>query len=227
MSRMASKKLHIMQFYTALCYFLPFVLRENFQETEKLRTFVWTGRVKWNGTSNIARRTKHAALHRNFMLHPYSGLLKEVVEAQVVSTLPLRHSITLSVWMEISTALSTGDVWEYVTGGNTSPVFSLAAQLSVKSSKVLTDSGRLQNASEVRFRCQSSSEKRLLTSPYPSVLTEQHDDTPRWIFFCIIIYLSWSWATCWPVPVSRIQKYLQRSAMIPSASWGIVYHYPG
>jgi len=29
----------------------------------------------------------------------------------------------------------------------------------------------------------------------------------------IIIYLSWSWATCWPVPVSRIQKYLQRSAM--------------
>ena len=42
----------------------------------------------------------------------------------------------------------------------------------------------------------------------------------------IIIYLSWSWATCWPVPVSRIQKSLQRSAMIPSASWGIVFHYP-
>ena len=39
--------------------------------------------------------------------------------------------------------------------------------------------------------------------------------------FIIIIYLSWSWATCWPVPVSRIQKSLQRSAMIPSASWGI------
>jgi len=38
----------------------------------------------------------------------------------------------------------------------------------------------------------------------------------------IIIYLSWSWAACWPVPVSRIQKSLQRSAMIPSASWGIV-----
>ena len=32
----------------------------------------------------------------------------------------------------------------------------------------------------------------------------------------IIIYLSWSWATCWPVPVSRIQKSLQRSAMISS-----------
>jgi len=43
----------------------------------------------------------------------------------------------------------------------------------------------------------------------------------------IIIYLSWSWATCWPVPVSRIQKSLQRSAMIPSASWGIVFHYAG
>jgi len=32
-----------------------------------------------------------------------------------------------------------------------------------------------------------------------------------------------SWATCWPVPVSRIQKSLQRSAMIPSASWAIVF----
>jgi hypothetical protein len=31
-------------------------------------------------------------------------------------------------------------------------------------------------------------------------------------------HLSWSWATCWPVPVSRIQKSLQRSAMIPSVS---------
>ena len=40
----------------------------------------------------------------------------------------------------------------------------------------------------------------------------------------IITYLSWSWATCWPVPVSRIQKSLQRSAMIPSASWGIVFN---
>jgi hypothetical protein len=30
-----------------------------------------------------------------------------------------------------------------------------------------------------------------------------------------------------PVPVSRIQKSLQRSAMIPSASWGIVFHYRG
>jgi len=34
----------------------------------------------------------------------------------------------------------------------------------------------------------------------------------------IFIYLSWSWATCWPVPVSRIQKSLQRSTMLPSAS---------
>ena len=32
------------------------------------------------------------------------------------------------------------------------------------------------------------------------------------IIIIIIIYLSWSWATCWPVPVSRIQKSLQRSA---------------
>jgi len=43
----------------------------------------------------------------------------------------------------------------------------------------------------------------------------------------IIIYLSCSWVTCWPVPVSRIQKSLQRSTMIPSASWGAVFHYPG
>ena len=47
------------------------------------------------------------------------------------------------------------------------------------------------------------------------------------IIIIIIIYLSWSWATCWPVPVSRIQKSLQRSTMIPSASWGVVFHYPG
>jgi hypothetical protein len=40
--------------------------------------------------------------------------------------------------------------------------------------------------------------------------------------YFIIIYLSWSWATFWPVPVSRTQKSLQRSAMIPSASRGIV-----
>ena len=46
------------------------------------------------------------------------------------------------------------------------------------------------------------------------------------IIIIIFIYLSWSWATCWPVPVSRIQKSLQRSAMIPSASWRIVFHYP-
>ena len=47
------------------------------------------------------------------------------------------------------------------------------------------------------------------------------------IIIIIIIYLSWSWATCWPVPVSRIQKSLQRSTMIPSASWTVVFHYPG
>jgi hypothetical protein len=47
------------------------------------------------------------------------------------------------------------------------------------------------------------------------------------IIIIIIIYLSWSWATCWPVLVTRIQKSLQRSAMIPSTSWGIVFHYPG
>jgi hypothetical protein len=40
----------------------------------------------------------------------------------------------------------------------------------------------------------------------------------------IIIYLSWSWVTCWPVPVSRVQKSLQRSAMIPSANRGVVFH---
>jgi hypothetical protein len=46
------------------------------------------------------------------------------------------------------------------------------------------------------------------------------------VFFniIIIIYLSWSWAT-WPVPVSRIQKSLQRSAMIPSASWGRAFYF--
>ena len=43
----------------------------------------------------------------------------------------------------------------------------------------------------------------------------------------IIIYLSWRWATCLPVPVSSIHKSLQRSTMIPSASWGVVFHYPG
>jgi len=38
----------------------------------------------------------------------------------------------------------------------------------------------------------------------------------------IIIYLS-----CSRVPVSRIQKSLQRSTIIPPASWGVVFHYPG
>jgi hypothetical protein len=32
--------------------------------------------------------------------------------------------------------------------------------------------------------------------------------------------MSWSWATFWPVPVSRIQKSLQSSAMIPSCQLG-------
>ena len=36
-------------------------------------------------------------------------------------------------------------------------------------------------------------------------------------------HMSWSWATCWPVLVSRIQRSLQRSAIIPSASWEIVF----
>ena len=40
-------------------------------------------------------------------------------------------------------------------------------------------------------------------------------------------YMSWSRSTCWPVPVSRIQKSLQMSTMIPSASWTVVFHYPG
>ena len=44
-------------------------------------------------------------------------------------------------------------------------------------------------------------------------------------FITIIIYLSCNWVTCWPIPVSRIQKSLQRSAMIPSASWGIVFFF--
>ena len=47
------------------------------------------------------------------------------------------------------------------------------------------------------------------------------------IIIIIIIYLSCSWATCWPVTVSRIQKPLEWSTMIPSARWGVVFHYPG
>jgi len=47
------------------------------------------------------------------------------------------------------------------------------------------------------------------------------------ITMIIIIYLSWSWVTCWPVPVLRIQKSLQRSTMIPSTRRGVVFHYPG
>jgi len=47
------------------------------------------------------------------------------------------------------------------------------------------------------------------------------------LIIIIIIFLSWIWATCWPVPVSRIQKSLQKSTMIPSASWEVVFHYTG
>ena len=46
------------------------------------------------------------------------------------------------------------------------------------------------------------------------------------IIIIIIIYLSRSWTTCWPVPVSRIQKSFQSSTMIPSVNWGVVFHYP-
>jgi len=42
----------------------------------------------------------------------------------------------------------------------------------------------------------------------------------NFIIIIIIIYLSWSWATCWPVPVSRTQKSLERSAMIPFCQLG-------
>ena len=59
---------------------------------------------------------------------------------------------------------------------------------------------------------------------------KQLRNTGQWAyagFFNFIIYLSWSSAFCWPVPVSHIQKSLQRSAIIPSANWGIVFHYPG
>jgi len=47
------------------------------------------------------------------------------------------------------------------------------------------------------------------------------------IIIIIIIYLSCSWANCWPVPVSRSRKCLQRSIIIPSASRTVVLHYPG
>ena len=42
----------------------------------------------------------------------------------------------------------------------------------------------------------------------------------------IIIYLSLSCATCWPVPVSHIHKSLQKSTMIPSPSWGVAFVCP-
>ena len=47
------------------------------------------------------------------------------------------------------------------------------------------------------------------------------------ILLITTIYLSRSWATCLPVPVSRIQKSLQRSTIVPSARWRVVFHYPG
>jgi hypothetical protein len=47
------------------------------------------------------------------------------------------------------------------------------------------------------------------------------------IIIIIIMFLSWSRATCCPVPLQRIQKSLQRYVMISSASWEIVFHYPG
>ena len=42
-------KLCIMQFCTALCYFPPFVLRENFQGNGKAKDFCvnGTGKMKW------------------------------------------------------------------------------------------------------------------------------------------------------------------------------------
>ena len=59
----------------------------------------------------------------------------------------------------------------------------------------------------------------------PKIVFTVHTVHIYWKY--IIIYLSWSWATCWPVPVSRIQKSLQKSTMIPSASWTVVFHYRG
>ena len=41
----------------------------------------------------------------------------------------------------------------------------------------------------------------------------------------IVIYLSCSWVTCWPVPFSLTHSSLQRSTVIPSANWGVGCHY--
>ena len=77
--------------------------------------------------------------------------------------------------------------------------------------------------------------KEVLSLPLQYRLFRRHGD-PRMACSCreithcliiIIMYLSWSWATYRPVPVSRIQKSLQKSAMIFSASRGVVFHYPG
>ena len=54
-----------------------------------------------------------------------------------------------------------------------------------------------------------------------TILGEQYRS--RSSIIIIIMYLSCSWATCWPVPVSRIKKSFQRSTKIPSASWGVVW----
>jgi hypothetical protein len=41
-----------------------------------------------------------------------------------------------------------------------------------------------------------------------------------------IIYLSWSWATCCPVPVSRVQRSLQRSVILPNSHPHLLVVYP-
>ena len=55
--------------------------------------------------------------------------------------------------------------------------------------------------------------------------TEGPTDTTKRSRFSSSLYLSWSWATCRPVPVSRVHRSLQRSTMIPSASWGIAFFF--
>jgi len=42
-----------------------------------------------------------------------------------------------------------------------------------------------------------------------NILQELHSSDNYIHVIIIIIYLSWSWATCWPIPFSRIQKSLQ------------------
>jgi hypothetical protein len=78
-------------------------------------------------------------------------------------------------------------------------------------------------ASVILGRPLSSSINSVDTHCYCSQACRAQDGQGSYMEVIIIIYLSWIWATCWPVTVSRIQKSLQRSAMIPSASWGIVF----